>query len=55
MTERFKKGVLPLVIGVVGVVLALAAYHSYVDHNNLHLLMRWGVNMEQRLKAANIK
>lgn len=43
---------LPLACGALGVALALAAWHLYIDHQNLHALVNLVQQQAQRAAAA---
>ena len=55
MKATLKKLIVPFLVGVLGVGAALAAYHVYVDHRNLHVLLTWAVKADAAMKTPEAK
>ena len=53
--SRLRPYVKPLLVGLVGALIAVALAHAYEDHQRTHLIDSWGASIEARLKEAKIK
>lgn len=50
-----KKYLVPVLLGILGVLIGLSAWHLYIDHHNLHAVVQLAAKIQQQQPMTSEK